>query len=170
MLVGAAGTGNDERYYRRMFRNGGLDGSLRWPSEVAGGPRKIVRLADGRFRTAGGSVGGIRRLNADGSFDPTFQGPGTLGRFQANYVSDFALLPSGHVVIVGNFNEIDGATRVGIARLLPNGVLDRSWVPAPFLQNNTAISAVALIPDGRLLLGGTFATVGGQSHHNLARL
>ncbi len=170
VLVGATGTGNDERYYRRMLPNGTLDASWPWPAEVAGGPRKIERLADGRILIAGGSVGGIRRLNPDGTFDPTFAGPATIGRFQQNYVSDFALLPGGQIVIVGRFDEVDGASRAGIAKLLPNGALDRSWVPAQMPLNNTTISAVAVLPDGKLLIGGAFATVGGQPHRNLARL
>jgi uncharacterized delta-60 repeat protein len=170
VLVGATGTGNDERYYRRMLPNGTLDASWPWPPEVVGGPRKIERLADGRILIAGGSVGGIRRLNADGTFDPTFSGPATIGRFQQNYVSDFALLPGGHIVIVGRFDEVDGTSRAGIARLLPSGAFDRSWVPAQMPLNNTTISAVAVLPDGKLLIGGSFATVGGQPRRNLARL
>lgn len=170
VLVGASGTGNDERYYRRMLPTGGLDGSWPWPPEVAGGPRKLSRLADGRILTAGGSVGGIRRLNADGTLDPTFQGPSSIGRFQADYVSDFALLPGGRIVIVGRFDAVDGAARVGIARLLPNGALDRSWVPAQFPGNSTTIKALAVSPGGKLLLGGTFTTVNGQPRRNLARL
>lgn len=170
LLVGATGTSNDERAYRHLSGNGSLDPSWPWPGEVAGGPRKIVRLADGRFLIAGGSVGGIRRLQADGSFDATFQGPASIGRFQANYVSDFAVLPSGHVVIIGRFDAIDGLTRVGIARLLPSGALDRSWMPASMLQNSTTLEALARLPDGKLLIGGTFASVGGQPRRNLARL
>ncbi len=170
VLVGATDTGNENRFYRRMLPNGALDASWPWPQEVAGGPRKILRLAGGRILIGGGSVGGIRRLNADGTFDPTFQGPASIGRFQANYVSDFALLPSGHIVIVGRFDDVDGVTRVGIARLLPNGVLDRSWVPAQLLQNNATVNALVVLPDGKLLLGGAFTTVNGQPHRNLARL
>ena len=170
LLVGASGTGNDERAYRRLFRNGSLDGSLPWPSEVAGGPRKIVRLSDGRFLIGGGSAGGIRRLNGDGTFDPTFQGPVSIGRFQGNYVTDFALLPDGRVLIVGNFNEVDGALRVGVARLLPSGALDRYWVPAPLPPNSTTVKTLAVLPDGKLLLGGVFDSAGGQPHRNLVRL
>ena len=170
VLVGAAGTGNEQRYYRRMLPNGALDTSWPWPAEIAGGPRKIERLADGRLLVAGGSAGGIRRLNPDGTLDPAFAGPVTIGRFQQNYVSDFALLPGGHIVIVGRFDEVDGTSRSGIARLLPNGVLDRSWVPAQLPVNSATISAVAVLPDGKLLIGGSFTTVGGQPHRNLARL
>lgn len=169
VLVGASGTTDAQRYYRRLLPNGALDASWPWPAEIAGGLRKIVRLADGKFLAAGGSAGGIRRLNADGSHDPTFTGPATIGRFQANFISDFALLPGGHILIVGRFNEVDGAARASIARLLPNGALDRSWVPAqPPL--NSDIHALALLPNGDMLIGGAFQTVGGQPRRALARL
>ncbi len=170
VLVGATDTGDNQRYYRRLLANGALDAPWPWPNEVAGGPRKIVRVADGKFLIAGGSVGGIHRLNADGSFDATFQSPVSIGRFQANYVADFALQPDGRVLIVGKFNEVDATTRVGIARLLPNGALDRSWVPAQFPLNSTTVNALAVQADGRILLGGSFASVGGQTRRGLARL
>lgn len=169
VLVGAANTPEGARYYRRLLPDGTLDATWPWPGEVAGGPRKIVRLADGRFLMAGGSLGGIHRLNVDGTFDPTFQGPASIGRFQANYVSDFALLPDGRILLAGAFNDVDGAPRVGLARLLPGGQLDRSWVPAG-LPAGSEVSVLQVQPDGRILFGGTFQTVGGQARPGVARL
>jgi uncharacterized delta-60 repeat protein len=169
VLVGTADTGNGERYYRRLLPNGALDANWPWPNEVAGGPRKIVRLADGKFLLAGGSAGGIHRLNADGSFDATFQGPASIGRFQANYVSDFAVLPGGHILIVGKFDEVDLVRRVGIARLLPSGALDRGWVPASTFVG-ASINTLAVQADGKILIGGNFTTLSNQPRRGLARL
>lgn len=169
VLVGAAATGDNARYYRRLLANGGLDRDWPWPAEMAGGPRKIVRLADGRFLIAGGSLGGIHRLNADGTFDPTFKGPSSIGTFQRHHVRDFALLPDGRVLIAGAFNSVDGETRVGLARLLANGALDRSWSPGTMLQGSE-VNAVALLPDGDILVGGAFTGIGGINRRNLARL
>lgn len=169
VLVGAAGNGDGARYYRRLLPSGALDATWPWPNEVAGGPRKIVRLADGKFLIAGGSVGGLHRLNPDGTFDATFRGPASIGRFQADYVSDFAVLPSGHILIVGKFDEVDLVRRVGIARLLPSGALDRGWVPASTFVG-AAINTLAVQPDGRILIGGNFTTLSNEPRRGLARL
>lgn len=168
-LVGATGTSDNQRYYRRLLADGTLDAAWPWPAEIAGGPRKIVRLPDGRFLVAGGSTGGIRRLNIDGTIDPTFRGPNSIGRFQANYISDFVVLADGRIIVVGKFNDVDGVQRSSIARLLPSGVLDPYWVPAQPPSNST-INTIALLPDGRILIGGPFTTVGGQPHRAIARL
>ncbi len=169
VLVGATGTGDNQRYYRRLLPGGALDASWPWPNEMPGGPWKIVRLADGKFLVASGSLGGIHRLNADGSFDATFQGPASIGRFQRNAVRDLVVLPDGRILIAGAFNDVDGVPRVAIARLLSNGALDRGWVPAA-LTGGSEINALAVLPDGRILIGGAFLNVGGQARRNLARL
>lgn len=169
VLAGAADTSDAARNYRRLLSDGTVDPSWPWPNEVAGGPRKIVQLADGKFLIASGSLGGIHRLNPDGTFDPTFQGPASIGRFQRNHVREFALLPDGRILIAGVFNDVDGVARVALARLLPNGPLDRDWVPAS-LPGGSEISALQVQPDGRILIGGAFQTVAGQPRPGVARL
>ncbi len=169
VLAGAAGSSDGQRYYRRLLEDGSVDATWPWPAEAAGGPRAMVRLPDGRFLIAGGSVGGIHRLNEDGTLDVSFRGPTSIGRFQRNYVTGLAVLPDGRILIAGLFNEVDGVARVGMARLLPDGALDRSWAPAS-LPGGSEVKALAVLPDGRILIGGAFLTVGGQPHRNLARL
>lgn len=169
VLVGASATSDNARYYRRLLPDGSLDSAWPWPAQIAGGPRKFLRLADGRLLVAGGSTGGIHRLNADGTYDSTWQGPASIGRFQQNYVNDFAVLPDGRILIAGKFNDVDGTPRVGLARLLPEGALDRTWVPAA-LPFGAEVYALAVLPNGKLLIGGAFLTVGGQPHRNLAQL
>jgi len=169
VLAGAADFSDAARNYRRLLPDGTVDPSWPWPNEMAGGPRKIVQLADGKFLIASGSLGGIHRLNPDGTFDPTFQGPASIGRFQRNHVREFALLPDGRILIAGVFNDVDGVARVALARLLPNGPLDRDWVPAS-LPGGSEISALQVQPDGRILIGGAFQTVAGQPRPGVARL
>jgi uncharacterized delta-60 repeat protein len=169
VLVGAGGVADGTAYYRRLLPDGSADPEWPWPAEIAGTPRKIVRLADGRFLVAGGSLGGIHRLHADGTFDASFEGPATIGRFQQEHVRDFAVLPDGGILIAGVFSSIDGVPRVGLARLLPGGALDHAWVPAS-LGLNSEVSVLAVLGDGRILIGGVFESVGGQAHRNLALL
>lgn len=163
VLVGAPS------YYRRLRADGSLDASWPWPSQLGAGPYKIQRLADGKFLVASGSLGGMHRLNADGSFDATFQGPSSIGRLHSDYVRDFVLLPDGRIVMVGRFDTVDGVRRVGIARLLPGGQLDRSWVPAE-IPAGGEVRALVVYADGRILIGGAFQSVGGQPRRGLALL
>ena len=48
-----------------------------------------------------------------------------------------------------------------------NGNLDTSFAD---LQVSGAIYALAVQPDGKILVGGSFSTIGGQNRLNLARL
>jgi hypothetical protein len=51
-------------------------------------------------------------------------------------------------------------------RLNANGSVDASFNPAP----NGSVTAVALQPDGRLMVGGSFSNIGGISRTGIARL
>jgi uncharacterized delta-60 repeat protein len=168
VLVGSADSGDANRYYRRLLPNGTVDAGWPWPNEVAGGARKIVRLEDGRFLMAGGSVGGIRRLLANGEFDPTFRGPGTIGNFQRAFIRDFALLPDGRLIVGGNFTAIDGLARPGLARLLPNGLPDPTWTTP--LPNGSEVSCILVQADGRIVVGGAFSIPTTPARRNLVRL
>ena len=53
-----------------------------------------------------------------------------------------------------------------IARLHPDGSLDASFNPD---VNNNVLS-LALQSDGKILLGGLFSSIDGQSRENIARL
>lgn len=168
-LVGSAGDGDNNRYYRRLLPDGSIDASWPWPVEAAGGMKKIVRLPDGRFLAAGGSVGGIHRFNADGTLDPSFQRLSTIGTFQRAFINDFAVLADGSIVVAGNFSTLETTFQIALARLLPNGGLDRNWKPAA-IPNGSAVNVILPLPDGRFLIGGNFQTVGGQTRRGLARL
>ncbi len=56
-----------------------------------------------------------------------------------------------------------------LARLLPTGALDASFNPAT-LATTALVTCLAVRPDGRILLGGSFTSVGGFPRKNFARL
>ena len=103
-------------------------------------------------------------LDADGrpnlTFGPRLQGPGG--------VFDMALQADGRIIIGGRFDEVNGVTMHGLARLNANGTLDATY--APQTVPNTGISTLALQADGKLLVSGWFATIGGAARPGLARL
>ena len=128
-------------------------------------------LVGGFFSTFNG-VGrhGIARLNSDGSLDTTFNpglgvaGPGgVLGSVQA-----VAVQPDGNVLIAGNFTAVNATNRAYIARLLTNGMLDATFDPGT--GPNAAINAIALQPNGQIVIGGNFTSVDGVTLNSIARL
>ncbi len=97
----------------------------------------------------------------------------TPGTQQAAYISEMVLQPDGKLVVCGNFRELNGRPANRVARLLPDGQVDTTFnapatAAAPPAFN--LIRSIALQADGKLLIGGDFTTVGGQSRIGIARL
>lgn len=100
----------------------------------------------------------IRRLNADGSTDTTFD-PGT-GPDDA--VRTLVLQTDGKILIGGDFYNYNGTARNCIARLNADGSLDSSFVPENpnSIQSNPIVpahvGALAVQPDGSVIAGGYY--------------
>jgi len=106
----------------------------------------------------------IARLNPDGSLDSTFN----PNKGANSSVNTIALQPDGKILIGGAFTEYDGTPRNRIARLNPDGSLDSSFNPKK--GANDTILAIALQPDGKILIGGIFARYNDVPSKHLARL
>jgi uncharacterized delta-60 repeat protein len=72
------------------------------------------------------------------------------------------------VVIGGDFTTVDNFVFNHVARLLPDGSLDASFNPGAGADGN--VLAVAVQPDGRVLVGGEFTTMNNTNRVRLARL
>ena|GEM_PF-1511822 len=131
---------------------------------------KIV--VGGNFTSIGGGGNGntsrsrIARLNRDGTLDTDFD-PGA----SPNQVSALAVQPDGKIVVGGDFSFLGGGgfgtiPRSKIGRLNPDGSIDTSFNPGA----NGSISAILLQQDGKILIGGSFTTVGGAARSRIARL
>ncbi len=106
----------------------------------------------------------VARLNSDGSLDTSFDpGAGANGT-----VSGMALQPDGKVLICGGFTSYNGTSRNRIARLNADGSLDATFNPG--MGSNGNIHAIALQPDGKIVIGGYFSSYNGSGRNNLARL
>ncbi|MEZ4756379.1 MAG: delta-60 repeat domain-containing protein [Flavobacteriales bacterium] len=115
---------------------------------------------------------GIARLNADGSLDTSFD-PGTgLGSTSgATGISAFLIQSDGRILIGGSFTSYDGVPRNSIARIHADGALDTSFDPGDGAQFGfVGVSDMALLPDGRIILGGDFAMFDGMFRSYLARV
>jgi uncharacterized delta-60 repeat protein len=121
-----------------------------------GGATEIALQPDGRivigglFRVPGGKLERLGRLNADGSFDTTFNS----GDGPDNTVWALLLQPDGKILISGKFNNYNGTPRNHIARVNPDGSLDTSFAPAnPADIEQREIRALALQLDGKIVAG-----------------
>ncbi len=94
----------------------------------------------------------IVRLNFDGSVDTTFNS----GTGFNNTVRCIALQTDGKIIVGGNFTTYNGTPSPRIIRLHPNGQIDTSFnVGTGF---NSEVYAIELLNDGRIIVGGQFAT------------
>ncbi|MCS7337554.1 MAG: delta-60 repeat domain-containing protein, partial [Verrucomicrobiae bacterium] len=86
----------------------------------------------------------------------------------------FAVQPDGKVIVAGRFNWIGGVYRTNIARLNPDGSVDLGFdaaMPArTAMDYSTYVNCVLVQPDGRIVVGGYFDSVGGQPRTNIVRL
>ncbi len=81
-----------------------------------------------------------------------------------------AVQPDGKIVIGGNFATVGGLARSRLARLLANGTVESTATFNPGTGANGEVSVVGVQADGKILLGGSFTTVNGQTRNRLARL
>jgi uncharacterized delta-60 repeat protein len=155
----------------RLNANGSLD-TLFNPGIGANGTVYSVALQpDGKVLIGGWftTVNGINRsriarLNSDGSLDTLFD-PGMGAN---DWVFSFALQPDGKVLMGGAFTTVNDTNRNRIARLHADGSLDTSFNPGTGASGS--VYSVALQPDGKVLVGGSFITMNGISRIYIARL
>lgn len=108
----------------------------------------------------------IARFNADGSLDAAFN-PNANG-----LVLSLAVQTDGKILVGGGFTSLQptGATeaivRNRIARLNTDGSVDTSFTAT----SNNSVNAIAILANGRILIGGTFTSVSGVTVNRLARL
>jgi uncharacterized delta-60 repeat protein len=168
---------------------GGVDPSFK--AAVDSWVYSIAVQSDGKILIGGGFTNVnaatrycIARLNPDGSLDATFDAGTIVGRtnchgpYQTNCsiirsVRTIALQPDGKILIGGDFAGVADVNHRGIARLTPDGSLDRSFDPGAGisgLPSIAAVSALAIQPDAKILLVGDFDSVNGTNRHGIARL
>ena len=79
-----------------------------------------------------------------------------------------ALQADGKIIIASGFLTVGTTAVSDIARLNPDGSLDPTFI-GPSAVNGD-IQAVAVQPDGKILIGGYFDSIDSMPHHSLARL
>jgi uncharacterized delta-60 repeat protein len=158
----------------RLATNGSLDGSF--TAQADDTVNCMVRQTNGDLliggfftHVNGGARASVARLTADGILDPSFN-PTLAGDL---FPSVFALgiQTDGKIIVGGSFTSINGILRTNLARLNANGTLDTNFNAGSFggAQFSSAVYAVGVDAQGKVLAGGDFATVNGAVRTNLAR-
>jgi uncharacterized delta-60 repeat protein len=81
--------------------------------------------------------------------------------------------PDGKVILGGGFiTLVNGVGQTGLVRLAPDGSVDSTFRPGTGVAGPGVplVTALALQPDGKVLIGGEFTLVDGTPRPNLARL
>ncbi|HEX3720204.1 MAG TPA: Calx-beta domain-containing protein [Verrucomicrobiae bacterium] len=140
-------------------------------------------IMGGSFRNVNGfSANSIARLNVNGSFDTNFN----IGTGANDAIYSLVVQPQDQCILLGGqFTTVNSLRRVGMARLLPQGWVDTSFMdtaynqyaglinnyyntnaynpndyPNPYNYHN-AVFAMGLQADTNIVIGGSFFRVGG---------
>ena len=110
----------------------------------------------------------VAGINSDGSLDSSFAASigsaNTGGNVQA-----VAEQPDGKIILAGGFTSWNGRKVNGLVRLNSNGTFDESFNTDGVAGGGTVFSA-AVLPDGKVMLAGTFLTWNGVTVNGIIRL
>lgn len=159
----------------RLNIDGSLDSSFDPGLGANADVRSIIPYSNGKvvlggkFTSFNGIIrNGLARLNVDGSLDISFN-PGTGISGGANtIVHCLATQTDGKMIIGGDFTSYNGISRNRIARLFANGDLDVSFNPG--FGANGEILSLALQPNGKVLIGGSFSSYNSNFRPKITRL
>jgi uncharacterized delta-60 repeat protein len=123
----------------------------------------------GQFLTFNGvTVNRIARLNEDGTLDTTFDT--NTGNGTAGITRSIVLQSEGKIVLGGSFTTFDITAVAGVVRLNADGILDTAFNTNTGLGANDEVEALALQPDGKIVVGGSFNSFNGVSRSRIARI
>ena len=106
----------------------------------------------------------IRQHKIRGGVDSTFnpeQGLNGIGRA-------IALQKDGKVIVGGEFTTANGIKSNRIVRFDPNGKVDKTFSTGEGFDDD--VLAIAVQPDGKIVVGGKFQKFNGEYRMGLARL
>lgn len=122
------------------------------------------------FSFSGVAVQNILRLNSDGSIDETFVSPAFTAYYGRSEVFAIVVQPDAKILLAGCFATVGGVASPTVVRLNADGSVDTTF-QTPFLNQGSTAYALALQPDGRILVGGSMQIVEGDNIYNsLVRL
>ena len=115
----------------------------------------------------------VARLNTDGTVDSAFNLD--VSELPGNRVDSIRVLADGRFYLGGSFTSLQpvGTTprlaRRNFARLLANATVDTTFDVNAAGSTGALVNALVIQPDGKVLVGGSFADLGSAKSTNLAR-
>ncbi|MEZ4806253.1 MAG: delta-60 repeat domain-containing protein [Flavobacteriales bacterium] len=177
VVVGTSSGGGTDKVVMRFTADGDLDPSfgnagvvIIDDSAVDDALWAVAVQPDQRIVIVGQGFNGtlrtfyIARLNTNGSFDPTFGNSGEYEHLIGNdfcWAQDVALMDDGRIVVVGTTHTTGiSAHDAAVVRYMPDGSFDPSFgdggkVVIPWSVESDVANALAVYPDGRVLVGGS---------------
>ena len=163
--------GTSRKCIARLNADGSLDASFSPGTGANDDIRAVALQSDGKILIVGKftSYNGmsrnyITRLNADGSLDTSF----ITGTGANDDIRTISIQSDGKIIIGGYFTSYNGTTRIRIARLNTNGSLDTSFDPGSCTSSFVVTTAIQ--SDGKIIIGGFFASYNGIAINNIARI
>ncbi|MBC8009474.1 MAG: hypothetical protein H7067_05215 [Burkholderiales bacterium] len=145
-----------------------------------GAVNAVALLSDGKILAGGnisryqtsGDLTALKRLLPTGASDPAFNpsGAGLAASSGQPEVNILLADSADRAYVGGTFSSYNGVARSGILRLLPDGTLDPAFAPFGLSGSVRYARALALQPDGKLLVGGGFTFINSTFRRHLARL
>lgn len=120
-------------------------------------------LLGGTFTNSPGDR--LARLHPSGTRDTSFAPVVTGGSVYA-----LAVQADGKILVGGNFTGLNGQVRNALGRLHSDGSLDPTFSPGASAFFGAGIQCLTIQPDDRILVGGYFDFLAGQSRYCLGRL
>jgi|JI10StandDraft_1071094.scaffolds.fasta_scaffold30884_2 uncharacterized delta-60 repeat protein len=166
-------SGNNRNYIARLNVDGTLDATFNPGTGFNAGVYSLVLQPDGKIVCAGNftAFNGtnrpyIVRLTSTGTFDNTFN-PGTGFDY---IVNNLVRQTDGKIIASGHFASYDGVARTRIVRINTNGSIDLTFDPGTGFDNIPEYNAMALQPDGKIIVGGNFTSYDGTSRNRIVRI
>lgn len=159
-------------YLIRLKPDGTIDETFKTGTGFNGKIYVVYIQSDGKIIVGGSftafngiNAGRLIRLNSDGSYDPTFTT--TIGA-TTGIIYEICPQADGKIIIVGSFTKYNNTTVNRVARILPNGSLDTSFVTGSGSSSN--ITGAKILADNKILLTGNFTTFNNVPANRIVRL
>ncbi len=122
-------------------------------------------IIGGKFTAYNGtSINRIAQLNANGTLDNSL----VVGTGFNNTVYKLLLQPDGKILAGGAFTTYNGTAQNRITRLTTTGTIDAGFTIGT--GASSTVFAIALQPDGKIIIGGLFTKYNAITHNRIARI